>query len=345
MSDSINENRCLWLDILKAFLALIIVMQHSISHSWTTLPVTSTEWQILNVFFLFSRTAVPLFVMCSGIGMLSKERNIFTIWRKNIFHLLKVYVCWMLVYGIYDMISLYTSGYTETRLYVNALLKNILFGRYHTWFIIMLLGLYMITPFLSAITQKKDHLQYFIVLSVIFTTLLPVVQHFSQLSRLNDVIQNIHMNFVVGYSMYYLLGYYIFNYIPIKPFKHTVALFLMLFTGSCFISSYLSVQTGIPNQEIFIDFSFIAAIQNCLLMVLFRQLFEAPKSRMHFYCKLASLSKYGIVIYIIHPLFLWIIPEHAGLMSLFYTVLIWIIALLVSIIIKKIPLINKFLFI
>lgn len=345
MSNSINENRCLWLDYLKVFLAFVIVMQHSISPSWTSLPTESIEWQIINIFFLFSKTAVPLFVMCSGIGMLSKERTIFTIWRKNIFHLLKAYICWMIVYGIYDLISLYTSGYTEARLYINALLKSVLFGRYHTWFIIMLLGLYMITPLLSAITQKKEHLQYFIVLSVIFTTILPIIQHFSQLSRLYDVIQNIHMNFVVGYSMYYLLGYYIFNYVPIKPFKHPTAFFLIIFAGACFISSYLSVQTKIPNQEIFIDFSFIAVILNCLLMVLFRQLFEDPKSRIHFTGRLASLSKYGIVIYIIHPLFLWIIPEHADLMSLFYAVLIWIIALLVSIIIKKIPLINKFLFI
>lgn len=345
MPNPINENRCLWLDILKAFLALIIIMQHSISHSWTTLPIQSVEWQILNIFFLFSRMAVPLFIMCSGIGMLSKERSISVVWKKNIFNLFKTYLCWMCIYSIFDMISLYASGYTEIRLYVNAFLKNILFGRYHTWFIPMLLGLYVITPFLYTIAQKKEHLQYFIILSIVFTTILPITQYFDSLSRLSVSIQNIHMNFVVGYSMYYLLGYYIYHHIRLKSFKHAKGLFLILFVGACFISSVLSIHTQIPNQELFIEFSFIVVVLNSLLLIIFRQQFETKKSNMHLFKKISSLSKYGIAIYIMHPLFLWAIPENAGLMSLLYAIIIWGISILISILIKKIPFINKILYI
>lgn len=345
MSSSINKARCLWLDLFKTFLTLVIVMQHSISHSWTSLPIQTPQWQVINVFFLFSRLAVPLFIMCSGIGMLSKERSISSIWRKNIFNLLKVYISWMFIYSIFDMISLHIAGYTEIRLYRNVLLKNILFGKYHTWFITMLLGLYIITPLLYTITLKKQHLQYFIILSIIFTTILPIIQHYEQLERLNNAIQNIHMNFVVGYSMYYLLGYYIYYYVPIKPFKHTTIFFLILFTSTCFVSSYLSIQTGTPNQVLFIDFSFIAVILNSLMIIAFRQLFGTWESDAHFPNKLATLSKYGIAIYIMHPLFLWIIPENAGLTSLLYAVIIWIIALLISIFIKKLPVINKLFYI
>lgn len=337
------QKRYLWLDVLKVFLTFMIVMQHTISYSWTTLSIESMEWKIVNIFFLLSRSAVPLFVMCSGIGMLQKERSILSIWRKNIFLLLRAYVCWMLIYGIREVAISICEGNTNTRVLVNMVLKSILFGQYHTWFIIMLLGLYIITPFLFLIVQKKEYLQYFLVLSVIFTTIIPVIQRFEQLSRLYDVVKNINMNFVVGYTMYFVLGYYIVHYVKVKSMKCTAVLFCILFAAACYVSVLLSFAFGQANQEIFIEFSLITAILCCLIMLLFRQMLD-EKENNRLITKIADLSQYGIVIYIVHPLILWTIPKQVGVISILYAILIWGAALVISIVINKIPFINKILY-
>lgn len=108
-ADNAKKN-FLWIDIIKVFSTFLIVMQHSISASYTTFPVESPEWKIMNLIFMFSRMGVPIFFMCSGAGMLGRERSIKEVWCRNIFSLLKVYVGWMAVFGIKDVILIWIQG-------------------------------------------------------------------------------------------------------------------------------------------------------------------------------------------------------------------------------------------
>lgn len=136
--------------------------------------------------------------------MLGKNRSIHDIFCKNIFTILKVYACWMLVYGAIEATKAATW-----EIGVKELIKNVLFGRYHTWFIATLLGLYLITPFIDGFISDKALVRYFVVLSIVFTLIIPFATGMIHDERAIKVVNDMNMNFVVGYVTYYVVGYYV----------------------------------------------------------------------------------------------------------------------------------------
>lgn len=340
-----QPKRLLWMDYIKIFGTFLIVMQHSISGSFTSLPVEGIEWKIISFIFMISRMGVPIFIMCSGAGMLSRERSIKDIWRKNIFSLVIVYVSWMLIYGIKEAVTIALTDDYSIRVIINAVLKCILFGKYHTWFIIMLIGMYMITPLLYAIIQKEENLKYFVVLSVLFTTLLPMVSYFECMDRLYAVIENFNMHLVVGYSMYFVIGFYITRYRNKILDKYVELILLLTVIVTYAFSCFLSVKAGSAIQEPYQLFSPLALVISVSLFLLFQKHFNQEENDSKAGNKIAGLERYGIVIYLVHVLFIEAWAKGSGLIYIFCGILIWLLSLVIGIVIDRIPILNNFLII
>ena len=91
-----------------------------------------------------------------------------------------------------------------------GILSQALIGPYHFWYLYMIVGQYLITPFLRKIAENKQLAEYFIGLFFLFALLtkycveLPFVGPI-----LGSMLDNMGMNFVLGYSGYYILGYYL----------------------------------------------------------------------------------------------------------------------------------------
>ncbi len=327
---------------MKVVLALMVVVQHTLSGAWMTLAPGSGEWRFISVPFLLSRLAVPLFVMCSGAGMLAKERSIEAVWKKNIFLLLKVYVSWMAVYGIREVVIACMEGDRDIRVLVNMILKSILFGQYHTWFVVMLAGLYMITPFLCRMVQNREHTRYFLLLSFVFTSILPVLGRIEQFDRAYAVIQDMDMQFVVGYVLYYVLGYELAHHVPVRASRMALG----LEAGICaavslavwLVCDCLSRASGQANQEILAELSPATVVLCVCIMLLFRRLFMGEGRRM---AAVAALSRYGMVVYMVHPLVLWTLKAPADALGLVYAVAAWGISLGIAVVVAKVPTLRK----
>lgn len=323
-----TEDRIYWITGIRVFCAFLVVMQHSLSAVWTIGPPQSREWKIVNLVFLFSRCAVPVFFMCSGIGMLAKERTIESIFKKNIFGLLKLYVLWMAVYGVRDGIAAALAGH-DIRVIVNAFVKPILFGQYHTWFILTLIGLYLITPFLYEIVKKKTLFRYFLILSVLFTTILPLAGQVSALSRLHEVFTTFHMRFVVGYVMYYVLGFYLVNAFDAgkqrQIFITSVTVLIASALAAFAFSNALSVQRGEAVQTVYGEFTPLGLLLNASFLMVFRGLLLNAKPR----AAVMALEKYGAGIYLLHPLLLSEFVLFPGVKRILSGVFVWLAALLI----------------
>lgn len=337
--------KLLWIDLIMVFATFPIVIQHSISYSFTTLSVGSLEWKIINFVFMISRTGVPIFVMCSGAGMLARERGIREIWQRSIAGLLKVYIGWMIIFGIKDVLQIWINGENATpRIMINVFLKCILFGKYHTWFIFMLLGLYAITPLLYGIARKKELLRYFLLLSVIFTLILPMVSAAGQFSRINSVIESVYMQFVVGYTLYYLSGYFICYYMEQKWEKYAEILFVISAAAGLFISIWMSERAGCVDQEAYTIFSVCGYLMSVSLMMLFKKYCGAERKSV-IINKAASLQKYGIAVYLIHVLFVEMWTKESGLINLLYAGMIWLLSMGIGMTAYHVPIIKRLLFI
>lgn len=289
-----------WINFLKATSTFFIVFIHSISHIWTGVSPNTALWKVAHFPFLFSRIPVLLFFMCSGCTMLKRERSIDDILKKNIFQIAKVYIFWMLIYGLKSCFSMYQEGLASFRTCFNALVKSVLFGHYHTWFIFTLIALYLITPFLCLIVKDKKRTEYFLLLSFIFTILIPMLQPIEAFRRLSESLANFNMTFVTGYVLYYVAGYYITQMRWTK--KHTwfsFLLFIISFGSTGLITMYQSLLSGNATFEIFGNFSLLAFLCTISLFGTIRGLehFSFPP----FFSK---ITIYGFGIYLMHPLFI-----------------------------------------
>lgn len=341
-----NKNRYIWLDCLKAFATFMIVMQHSVSYEWVRLiEEPDIIWKIINFVFMIVKSGVPIFIMCSGVGMLQKERTIKDILCKNIVHIVKIYTSWMLIYGIYHVIRLVLEGNASLRTAINAIVKDIIFGHYHTWFIITLIALYLITPFVSLIVKSNTNIRYFLCLSIIFTIILPYIEKYEELSRLNTVIKDANMSFVVGYSLYYVMGYYIAK---LELTKHRKVITVITLMGSVLMAFLLScrnaIEYGAECQSIYTEFSILGFLISTSFFMVFRIVFEGNSEKpKNIKMKIAKISYYGIGIYLLHPLFLFLVEELKGLTCLIGGIFVWLINLVIMKVISLLPIREYFL--
>lgn len=339
------KKRLLWMDIIKVFSTFLVVLQHCISNSYTTFPVNSREWMIINFVFMISRMGVPVFIMCSGAGILAEEHSVKEIWHRNILSLLKVYIGWMAVFGIMDVCRIWLQGENANlRVMVNAFLKCILFGKYHTWFVFTLMGLYVITPFLYMIVQKKEYIFYFLALSVVFTVILPMFSGVEWLNRLLAVTDSINMHFVVGYSLYFVAGYFISMYMNRRWEKCAETAFIITAVIAYTWSISASLKTGTANQEAYGLFSPCGFVISTTLTILFKK-YCGEESKSKILNKIAALQKYGIAVYLVHVIFVEIWAKVSGMHTLILAVLIWTLSLGISMIAYRMPILNRVLFI
>lgn len=340
--DTIKEKRLLWLDCLKVFSAFLIVLNHSISQEWIRLVWEDRSvWFILNAVFMLSRAGLPVFFLCSGVGMLQKKRTLKSICFGNVFTLLRTYCCWMLIFGICDVFSLWQTNMLSLRTGVNAMIKAVIFGKYHTWFIATILGIYIIIPFLQEITEKRELLRYFLVLSTIFTILLPYMSTVPALARLYKVVEDINMKFVVGYTLYFMLGYYL-SQIRTDRLKWIApaVLLLCLISGGA-ISYHVSVSVGTDCQKIYNEFSFFGFLISIFLFLSFRVLFCEGGER--FRKLMAKTAGLGIGIYLAHPLFQFLIRDFEGLYSILGAVILYLLVFGIMLILSVTPMSIYFL--
>ena len=326
-----NDKRMEWIDLTKVIATFMVLFQHSSSALWTGIQPETYFWKMIHFPFILSRIAVLLFFMCSGSLMLSRERSIGVILKRNVIHLLKVYFFWMVIYGFFEVVSLYKEGLANLRVCINAVVKSILFGQYHTWFIFALISLYLITPFLYYIVQDKKRMEYFLVISFVFTIMIPLLRSLEILQRFSDNLDNFHMYFVYGYILYYVLGYYISQMKWKKQYTiFSFMVFVISYGSSCILTLYDSLRSKAASQEIFGEFSVFAFLTTVSFFGIIRSL-----ENIRFPTILAKINALGFGIYLIHPLFLNYIQSYSDSRIFIVIPLIYVVCIIICGIIAK----------
>ncbi|WP_027206793.1 acyltransferase [Butyrivibrio fibrisolvens] len=343
-----NSKRLIYIDIIKVFSAFLIVMQHSLALEWAEhINPYDIQWKIINLVFIISRMGVPLFFMCSGATMFLRKHSIKEIYCSSIPRIIIPYIFWMLVYGGIEAVHS-----SSIPIAINSIIKAVIFGRYHTWFIAALLGLYFITPLIQEFIYDTNLLKYAIILSILFTVLLPYSRFIGD-ERLETVINDFKMHFVVGYILYYLLGYYLGNIIINA--KHIYIYCITILTtllASQLLCVKNAVMLGAEIQNIFSDFSIIGVLLSASIFLSIRCITDCLKSskkditaKRHNsnHLSISHLASLGIGIYLAHPLFLPLIEPLHGLMRFWGILIIYSCSMTISFIISKTPLKKLFL--
>jgi len=299
--ESKKDSRIIYLDLLRIICTFSVVILHTSGYAWSILPYTNPAWSYVNFYDGFSRFSVPIFIMISGVFMLSDKKNldIKNLFYKKILRLVKLFLVYSSLYAIVINI-IYSDTFNSF-----SFIKQILVGHYHLWYLYAIIGLYIITPLLKGITKNNYLTKYFLVTAFIFEILFGTISSIVKTVNLTVFFSKSYLYFVKGFTIYYVLGYFVFNSRINKKNIYILYILGIVFTAFTIAGTkWYSIYT-MENNDIFYSFlSVNVFFQSLSIFVFFKEIISKIKFTSFWENLIKALSKYSLGIYLIHDFFL-----------------------------------------
>ena len=343
-----DKSRVVYVDALKIFASFSVVFLHMAAGGWIAAGIETFEWNVFNLYDSITRFGVPVFVMASGMFLLNPAKNLsyVDIYKKYIPRIVFCFLSWSFLYAVYPFVS----GKMEYK--PDIFMKAFIFGHYHLWYLYMIVGLYIITPLLRKIVQDKKSVEYFILLSVIFAFLLPFTAKLFQLKDLDMFVRKFDVNLVLGYSGYFLGGYYLDKFeLGKKSRKFIYVLGLFCIIATAVLTYIVSVEAGKANDIFYSYLSPNVLLASIAVFVFFKYEVSKMNFSKNILKLLRILSSCSFRIYLVHDFFNIFLYD-AGITAISYNPVVSVpliasavfaLSLVTSFIIGKTPVLNKIL--
>lgn len=348
-----NKERVVYLDVLRVFSIFCMMLLHVAASNWDTAAVTSLEWQVFNFYDSLVRFCVPIFIMISGVFFLDNKREytIQKLFSKNICRIVSAFCFWSVCYAIFPYIpELIRLDVTKDSL--RNFLSSVLCGSAHLWFLYTLTGLYLIVPFLRKITADIHLTKYFLVLSFIFCNLVSLLHLFAPVSAVvRELLDYANIHFVLGYSGYFILGYYLANHSFSKPIKIAVYSFGVLSAAITIAgTSIWSLQENAAVGKLYgylLPNTYFASVS---VFLFFKETIAGIKWSRRQLKAINLLASLSFGMYLVHN-FVNFFLHKAGLTTLSYpavlsvpvnTLIVFAISFVCIYLLSKIPVLNKY---
>lgn len=290
-------SRTYYLDALRIVAICAIVVLHVAGSYWYQVDIERFDWEVFNLYDCITRWGVPVFVMISGALFLDPARPqpLKKLWTKNIPRLVALILFWgalyALVFDLPDAWSPESAG---------AFIHDLLFGTPHLWFLFMLLGLYMIVPLLRCITANEEATRYFLVFGLVVNILIPFVTDTGSFGIGEDIYAALMIKLPVGYSFFFVLGYYLAKHdLPAKARWTVYVLGIVGLIGAVVASSWVSHASGSADAFI-IQSTYPFAFAAAAIFILTRRRIQGrtlPQERLK---TIYTLSSCTLGVYVIH---------------------------------------------
>ena len=346
--EQVNNKRIIQFDVLRILAAFTVVLLH-VNDSNFACSFPSQEWEYRNIYGALVRWCVPVFVMISGALFLnlSKEISIKTLFTKNIFRIIYVFFFWAIPYAIYD-------GFANHNTNIFFIIGLAIDGEFHLWFLKMLVGLYLAVPILRVIVQKKRIEEYFIALAILTAFFIPmlntVIGMFSETAKGYAVryFEVFSLKIATGYVGYFVLGHYLNTYRLSAGVKRIIyvmgCLSVLLAAG---ITHWYSHSTGAVLRGFYNYLNLFTLMETLAVFLFVRDLNVSPK----FHPIIMKLSSLSFGVYLVHIFVyrfaydIFHIDGNSFNPSFFIpclSLIIFVISCLIVAIMKKIPILQKF---
>lgn len=275
---NISPNRDISLDVVRCIACLMIVLMHS------PVPGQNTSGLVLCGISYLTASGIGLFFMVSGAlllkGYVDKPFDTKAFLRKRFTKILTPLVFWSLVGWGLEM-----CGIANTELSI-------------LWFMYCLAGMYLLTPILSrwlSVASIKE-VEFYLVLWLA-TLCVPFVKLFTPINESDTS----WLYYFHGYVGYYVLGFYLQNYMERRISMGRKLMFSLVFV--C-ISVILPIALLMLNVEVdfygvFWYLSITVALQCVVWWSVVKRLMKNVANLPRF---VVELSKLSFGIYLIHIL-------------------------------------------
>lgn len=348
-----KQGRFFYFDLLRVIACLSVIMIHS-SAEFVKQNIGTPDFWVGNVFDSFARVGVPLFVMISGALFLD-EQYAYTP-KKMISHIIKIvlfFLFWSLCYTL--LYNLLIPMVKHEDISIKSLLGSFIRGHFHLWFCYMIVGLYLIVPLLRLWVKKENiaQVRYFIFLTLIVSMFIPRTLDFGcllfpNLSPLKNVIDDMNITYVGGYTSYFILGWYLNNF-EIKHKKTMIILGILGIFVSIIGTAILSMSLNEPHQT-YDNISVHVFFQTAMVFSLVKEKYkkEMPRS-VKIPKAVLFVSKHSLGIYAIHVFLIDVVSHFLRVIGVSSSILciplifvsLFVVSLLGAAIMGKIPFLRK----
>ena len=348
------KTRSIYLDAIKVLAILLVVFNHT-AH---LIDVDDFFSRVVFVFLLdICKVAVPLFIMVSGSLLLKRKTTYKEMYGRRI---LRILVPMLIV--ILMNIFIFNKNFKFSSLFdfIFTLIGDINgdIMPYWIWYLFMLLGLYLMTPFIQKMIKNfndKDY-KYFILIFCVLVSLANYVPILT--SVFGDKEVNINNSFLpVLFSVsvgYYVFGSYISNK-KISEKEKNISVFVLILwiiLGSTFLFYGMFFRNITFNSLIYWDCLSVSIPSMCIFLI-FRYYSNFFEKRNILKRYLSKMSGTVFGIYLFHPFLIDFLSEatlfkdvfayNSIFGSMFLTLSIFIILMVSVYIVKKIRFLRQFL--
>ena len=335
------------LDILRLIAMLAVIWVHVGGMQSNALPVSDSNCQWLIFLKSIMTWEIPIYIMISGRFFLDPDRQMpYSKILKAIIRLTLALVIWNAVYFVHYLI---TDSYGT--LNWKGILSQAAIGPYHFWYLYMIIGLYLITPFLRKIAEDAQLSKYFLVLFFLFAFLSKYGPWLSFIGgTIEAMLSSMGMHFVLGYSGYYILGYYLHKF----PLSHKYEKLLYI-SGIMFLllgaaaNTFCSVREGAYTER----FTGYTNPNTIVVATAIYTLFTKHVCNISFSEKtvrvISNLSEYSFGVYLIHALILDVFATfglkptilHPVFAMPLITLLAFVVTAVLVMLIRKVPKVGR----
>lgn len=352
MKDSSLQNRSIYHDLLRILSTLAVICIHVCAESftWESKMFSAPLWNYLNIFNSLSRFAVPVFIMLSGSFILEKfnEKDIKKLYTKNIFRLICAFCFWNCVYTFCYLLFRILKSHQPID--IRFIVYQFIEGPYHLWFIPMLVFLYMITPLVQKICENVKYERYFLLLASL-PIIIKIVQEYIGIGPFNYLFKKAGMEFVSGYTIYYVLGHYLTKQDVARKYRITIYLMAIVsLTGTIILAKKDYASTPDKEPYIYEYLTPTVLIISVAVFLLFKYVFSKIKFKEKTSKVIVKLSSLTFGVYLSHIIFIKLLllspltveAVHPLISVPLLTVIIFILGAIVTWVISKIPVLKKY---
>lgn len=289
-----QKKKLVWADNLRVASTIGVIAVHAsaaIPPLFGQIP--QSIWWTGNILDCVARFCVPVFLMLSGALLLNSYSPPAVFLRKRFSRILFPFIFWCLTYSLLQ-VALKTgelwqmSALEYLRLFWAQLLGDDI--SYHFWYVYMILGLYVVIPFIGGIIRRASHTKLLAFTGFWFLMVL-CLDLFARNFKVPDVLR---------YFGYLPLGYFLAN----KDFRENTRLIsITLITFGLAITTlgtfWLSARSGEFNASMYGYASPNILIYSIGVFMLFKSVDWAPLGPWR-----SLINKFSYGIYLVHVLVL-----------------------------------------
>jgi surface polysaccharide O-acyltransferase-like enzyme len=332
-----TQQRKFYLDFLRLIATLGVIFLH-VSAKEYHMHYLTYDWYLSVIGDSLVRWCVPLFVMISGALFLNPDKHLSyrDILTKYIPRLLLAYVCWSLLYTIFQIA---VSSFISREFVFDTYFLRPYF---HLWFLPMLMGVYLLVPLLRKISEDKTLTQYALILWIcVLTVAFFLNREILQISELFLI------NLVSGFAGYCLLGYFVSQHTMTKRQQALICTIgmagLVITIGG---NIFLSLHLGMPTERFLPYLSPFVVMTALSIFAFAKQKESALQGKLSGIVEYVRKDLFGI--YLVHGMWLRFfnitlfrdLTNHAITLPLI-TIIIFIFSLFTTKLIRKIPYVRK----